>query len=105
MPRGDQTGPNGEGPMTGRGMGYCNGYDRPGFANFGRGRGMGRGFRHGFRRGFGFRRAPVTPVYREPTKEDEAQFLEEETKAIEEEQKVLKEELDAIKKRLAELKK
>lgn len=24
MPRGDKTGPNGDGPMTGRGMGYCN---------------------------------------------------------------------------------
>jgi hypothetical protein len=24
MPRGDRTGPNGAGPMTGRGMGVCN---------------------------------------------------------------------------------
>lgn len=24
MPRGDKTGPNGDGPMTGRAMGYCN---------------------------------------------------------------------------------
>jgi hypothetical protein len=53
MPRGDRTGPMGMGPMTGRGAGYCAGYDVPGYANpvpgraFGPGRGGGRG--HGFR--------------------------------------------------------
>ena len=57
MPGGDRTGPMGAGPGTGRGMGYCSGYDRPGFANpapgfrggfgFRRG-GMGRGWRHRF---------------------------------------------------------
>ncbi len=31
MPRGDRTGPSGMGPMTGRGMGYCAGFDRPGY--------------------------------------------------------------------------
>ena len=45
MPRGDRTGPAGMGPMTGRGMGYCTGYDAPGYASpapgFGRGRGRG----------------------------------------------------------------
>ncbi|MBN2443882.1 MAG: DUF5320 domain-containing protein [Spirochaetales bacterium] len=55
MPRGDRTGPNGMGPMTGRGAGFCAGYTVPGFANptlirggIGRGMGMGRGrgFRH-----------------------------------------------------------
>ena len=49
MPRGDGTGPNGFGPMTGRAAGYCAGYSVPGYANsvpggrgfgaFGRGRG------------------------------------------------------------------
>lgn len=59
MPRGDGTGPDGMGPMTGRAAGYCAGYDRPGFANpvgggrMGYGRGAGRGFRGGFGRGFG----------------------------------------------------
>ncbi len=33
MPRGDGTGPGGMGPMTGRGAGFCAGYDRPGFLN------------------------------------------------------------------------
>lgn len=36
MPRGDGTGPNGQGPMTGRGFGYCAGYERPGYADPGR---------------------------------------------------------------------
>lgn len=61
MPRGDRTGPNGNGPMTGRRMGYCAGNDRPGltegYHNFGRGygggnrRGSGRGFGYGYRSG------------------------------------------------------
>ncbi len=60
MPGGNRMGPRDEGPMTGRGAGYCRGYDTPGLANpdqlgrFGRGRGWGRqggggglGWRHG----------------------------------------------------------
>ena len=55
MPRGDRTGPEGAGPMTGRGAGYCGGSQSPGYANpgpwvgGGRGlRGRGRGWRHWF---------------------------------------------------------
>lgn len=33
MPRGDRTGPWGYGSMSGRGAGYCAGYDMPGYAN------------------------------------------------------------------------
>lgn len=46
MPRGDQTGPWGAGPRTGRGLGFCRGFSLPGFLNrgFGFGRGPGRGF-------------------------------------------------------------
>ncbi|MBU1752089.1 MAG: DUF5320 domain-containing protein [Chloroflexi bacterium] len=43
MPRGDGTGPSGQGPQTGRHAGYCSGYDRPGCANPGFGMGHGRG--------------------------------------------------------------
>ena len=56
MPRGDGTGPQGQGPMTGHAGGYCAGYAVPGFMNpvtgrgFG-GRGRGRG-RHGRRNMF-----------------------------------------------------
>jgi hypothetical protein len=51
MPAGDRTGPWGLGPRTGRGLGYCSGYQAPGFMFPGPGLGFGRGF--GFRGGFG----------------------------------------------------
>ena len=68
MPRGDRTGPNGMGPMTGRAAGYCAGYDRPGYANFGyggygRGRGLGLGFGRGYRNRYYGGGAPVWPPY------------------------------------------
>ncbi|MDD2337821.1 MAG: DUF5320 domain-containing protein [Geobacteraceae bacterium] len=44
MPRGDGTGPRGIGRQSGRGAGYCSGYDMPGFANPVPGRGFGMGF-------------------------------------------------------------
>jgi len=31
MPRGDRMGPDGKGPLTGRRMGFCQGYDQPGY--------------------------------------------------------------------------
>jgi len=45
----------GQGPMTGRGAGFCAGFGVPGFMNVGRGGGFGRGFGRGggFGRGFG----------------------------------------------------
>ena len=43
MPRGDRTGPQGMGPMTGRAAGYCAGYDAPGYTDPAPGRGYGRG--------------------------------------------------------------
>ncbi len=60
MPWGDRTGPLGQGPRTGRGQGYCAGYDSPGYTRgtpAGRGYGFGRGwFGRGWGRGFGFGR-------------------------------------------------
>lgn len=60
MPQGDKTGPQGEGAMTGRKLGFCTGNDSPGFENgfsggrraFGRrkGNGLGRGRGRGFNR-------------------------------------------------------
>ena len=52
MPRGDRTGPLGAGPMTGRGVGICAGYDTPGYMNPSFGGGFGRGRGRGFGRGF-----------------------------------------------------
>ncbi len=47
MPFRDQTGPRGEGPMTGRGRGVCAGGTAPGSLTAGPGFGMGRGGRGG----------------------------------------------------------
>lgn len=122
MPGGDRTGPRGEGPMTGRGMGYCAGYSVPGYMDpsprLGLGRRFGRGIGRGFGRGFGWRRfdfAPAEPIWQpqpiypqqpqpQLTKEQEMQMLEQEAKAIEDDQKILKEELSNIRKRIDEIK-
>ena len=56
MPRGNRTGPEGEGPLTGLGRGYCSGSDAPRYMS--PGPGMGRGTFGGpwyGRRGFGGR--------------------------------------------------
>jgi len=75
MPRGDRTGPLGQGPMTGRRMGDCAetenvdsgfGYGR-GFFSRGRGYGFGRGFGFGYGRGFGFFGRVDNPVSDEET--------------------------------------
>lgn len=58
MPRGDGTGPEGLGPMTGRGAGYCAGFPVPGYRNpvgywgggFRRWPGRWLGFGRGWRR-------------------------------------------------------
>ncbi|OQX71271.1 MAG: hypothetical protein B6D62_02255 [Candidatus Cloacimonas sp. 4484_275] len=94
MPRGDGTGPNGMGPMTGRGLGYCAGYGRAGFTNpvgrgFGRGYGFGRGFGRGY--GWGFRSPYAYSDISEKT------YLENEIR-------VVNEHLKALEKRLSEIK-
>ncbi len=106
MPRGDGTGPAGDGSMTGRSAGYCAGYQTPGYANpgpglnlgLGRGFGRGRGFRS-FGRfpayGRGFYR-PVAVGYREPSKEEEHTYLKNVMTSLEEE-------LKEVKKRLREI--
>ncbi len=96
MPRGDRTGPWGEGPMTGRGAGYCGGYDRPGFMHrvfhrfgryFGRGRGPGRGPGFGRGRGFWWREYgpgwEVTPEEEAAMLKDEAEWLREQLGQVE----------------------
>ena len=53
----DKRGPGGRGPMTGRGLGYCAGNNRPGYeadaVPTGRGGGFGRRFNPGAGRGYG----------------------------------------------------
>jgi hypothetical protein len=55
MPRGNQTGPMGQGHMTGRSLGFYSGYDSPGYKKDFRG-GMGKSFGRGNGRGMGFGR-------------------------------------------------
>jgi len=108
MPRGDRTGPNGFGSMTGRGLGFCNGYENPGFLkgtprggaglrrgfsyDLGRGNGYGRGFRN--------RRFAYPPYYNSSNypQVDEEEYLSSEIDA-------LKKELEALETRLSELNK
>jgi hypothetical protein len=100
MPRGDQTGPNGQGAMTGRAMGYCAGYEAPGYANpcFNRGFGRGRGFARRARFMPMQQVIPIQQVPVEMTEKQEKQFLEQELEA-------LKQEMNEIEKRLKEIKK
>lgn len=85
MPNFDGTGPQGYGPLTGRGFGPCNG---------GAGRGFGRGFGRGYGRALGIKWAS-RQMQLEPV--DEKKLLQEELEAMEKEKK-------EIEKRLKELK-
>ena len=76
MPQGDRTGPQGQGPMTGRGLGVC-----------------GRGLRQGFGKGFGRRFAQPVQF----SEADEKKVLEAELKELDLDKK-------EIEKRLKELK-
>ena len=91
MPRGDGTGPNGMGPMTGRGKGFCAGFNVPGFMNSGFGRGFGMG------RGFGFRQIPIQVQPQVISEADEKKILQEDLE-------IMKQEMAEIQKRLKELK-
>ena len=98
MPRGDKTGPEGFGPMTGRRMGNCAGNVNQGFyGNPGFGTGFGRGMRYGFGKGFGrgFGRNFAYP--------ENQNFSNKE--AIENEINVLKEQLSFLEKELSNIKK
>lgn len=98
MPGRDRTGPQGAGPRTGRGMGYCGSNDQSEFVNpapgqrsgfgFGR-RGAGRGWRHRFYATGIPGWVPTTP--------------EQETADLKAQADLLKTQLDAIQKRIDEL--
>jgi len=100
MPRGDGTGPMGDGSMTGRAAGYCAGYQAPGYMNPVLGRGFGRG---GGGRGLGFRRGagwggfrPAVVPFGVPAGLDEKQYLKVQSK-------MLQDQLENIQKRIDEL--
>jgi len=113
MPGGNGTGPDGFGPMTGRGAGFCTGNNRPGYANQGTGRGgagfgraggfRGRGFRNRFyatgmpyqaRYGRGYNQyPPVQNTYMQPeiTPESEIDMLKREAKYLQDDLKSINE--------------
>lgn len=115
MPGMNQMGPMGQGPMTGRGMGWCAGANAPGDARrggpgFGMGRGRGRGFqggsgggRHGWRHCFqatgvpGWMRsgAGQAPIQAPATKA--------EMQSLQSQAEMLREQLEHIEHRLNEL--
>lgn len=96
MPAGDGTGPGGVGSMTGRGMGYCNGFDRPGYMNrpghhlYGRGYGFNRG------RGRGFRRPGYPTNTQFQQSPDEVEFLRNRAGQLEDELKAIHNRLDEL---------
>jgi len=97
MPQGDKTGPAGQGSMTGREMGFCAGFNAPGFMNPRFGRGFGRG------RGFAWKARAIQPMQIQQVQpaiipeKQEKQFLEQELN-------ILKDEMKEIEKRLKEIK-
>ena len=105
MPGGDGTGPMGLGAGTGRGMGYCEGFAVPGYANAGFGMGRGRGFRRmyyapGVLAGAKYARYPNTRVFysgmnADPAA-DEKEALKNEADYLEKQLTVLRERLKAF---------
>lgn len=128
MPRGDGTGPWGQGTRTGRGLGYCSGYNTPGYTKgpgMGLARGFGRGRGIGFGRGLAWRRggggfggyggyggisAPLyeprvfmPPLYQPTaTPEDQLQMLNQEKQYLESEVKNITNALEEISKKINE---
>ena len=109
MPRGDGTGPMGFGPMSGRAMGYCAGFNVPGYLNpnlgrFGLERGLGRGrwFGSGCNRapylGAAYGYGPYLGVSPQISKEDEISLLKQQAEYF-------KQAMDDINNRLSVLEK
>lgn len=120
MPAGDGTGPRGRGPMTGRGAGFCSGYDAPGWANPMPGRGYGaawggRGGGQRHRNVFyatgvpGWAHAGYGPAWEAPQgvagygRYAEPPSSEQETEFLRQQAEWLKQQLDAIGQRIEEL--
>lgn len=107
MPGGDRTGPQGAGPRTGRGAGFCAGYDVAGFENptMGRGFAAGRG-RFGGGRGRGYRfgyqatGVPGWARYGSTMMEQPLPVSDSEQQSLLAEVKALQGQLDALNRRL-----
>ena len=91
MPWGDRTGPFGLGQRTGRGLGFCGGFNTPGFVK-GPGWGFGRGWGRGFGKGWRWFLWAM-------------KYLPEENIPQLDEKEILKEEAESLRRRLAEIEK
>ena len=103
MPFGDGTGPSGQGSMTGRGLGYCAGYRRPGYTNPVPGRGLGRGRGRGWYnwRGPAYYTPNYSPAYPsgQPTAKEEKEIIQQEIEMLREEMKGFEDRLKELKKK------
>lgn len=81
MPGFDQTGPRGQGPMTGHGLGPC-------------GSGVRRGFGCGYGRGFGYGRFAGRAYL---SQKEEIEELEDEAKVMESDLNALRQQIAMIK--------
>lgn len=109
MPRGDRTGPEGMGPMTGRGAGLCRGNDSPGYVSAGKDRFGISGNRSG---GFGGRRRGCRNMFYATGlpgwmrfNGDTAGPRENEIQHLKSQADFLNRSLDAVNKRLSEVEK
>ncbi|MGE4587607.1 MAG: DUF5320 domain-containing protein [Mangrovibacterium sp.] len=90
MPSGNRTGPTGQGPGTGRALGFCSGYDTPGYTKgfgmaMGKGFGFGRSCGSGRGRNFGwFFSGPgrFVPWQHSVSKDDEIRMLKSQSEAL-----------------------
>ena len=107
MPKGDSTGPLGQGSKTGRALGFCQGYNTLGYMNgFGNGMGRGSGFGRGIGRGWGYSNrfspsgySPITPwQWQILSKNDEIKMLKSQAETLSRAQKDIEKRLDELKK-------
>lgn len=112
MPGFNQSGPMGQGPMTGKGFGFCTGGDTPGYDKGFGGRGRGRGRRFGFGMGTSSLRGlgrwgnwswPFsgfsTPHHWTFSKEDEINILKSQSEALKHTQKEIERRLGELEKK------
>jgi hypothetical protein len=98
MPRGDRTGPYGEGPKSGRQLGYCAGNEQPGFVtHYGNRRtGWGGRFRHGFRNVAGYGPGPGNLYYSGIHNVSEKTLIENQIRILKDQLNSLEDKLDKL---------
>ena len=106
MPGFNRTGPDGQGPMTGRRMGTCTSNDYPeNDVRFNTGRGFGRGFQRGFTRnrgmgygyGFGCRHGFQNQNFENIPEASDKTIIENEINILKDQLSLLEERLSKIK--------